>query len=690
MLTLVFPSVLLSAFALQAVEAQRRATLAERQSRLQDAARERVTLLHADFLGPAQAAERQVAALSSATTPELAAGLARLVRDQPLLEGAFVLGAQGERLIPATQREPAAGEPWPRGAAALLGGALGAALPSDPGALITRALGERDRASARALLEQAVALAAGRTRRTALFELGQLQERLELSPPLAFELAPTSAIPTYEELARDPIQATDREGRLVAALGRLRLALLLKPQRPARSREVLSRMLDELEASALLLPVDQVEQLASRAAALLDDPAAQAAARALGERRRRAEARVVRLEGGFGQVLGVIAREGALPRISAPRLEGASTTGLSYVKARMGDAVQVLTYYAQRPSGRLVVLQWDADALRRDFSAQLSNAPSWQAELAEWREGQESSSEVGRARLSAPFDHLAVAVSSREPDGGALDQLAPGLGQDNLQVWAIGLALLGIVMGAYLTTRAVQKESKEAQLKSDFVSNVTHELKTPLTSIRMFIETLLLGRVEDEEEARECLTVMERETRRLTRLIEQLLVFSRIESRKWRVRFSSEDPRELVREAIKVLADQLHTTPEELGIEVVAVQDLPRVAVDHFAFVEALLNLLHNAWKYSPNPDRTVRVVITQRRRELEIAVEDNGMGVPWGDRRRIFVKFERASNAEKSRVEGSGIGLTLAQEIVKGHGGKIRYTPLKPRGSRFSIFLPR
>ena len=106
--------------------------------------------------------------------------------------------------------------------------------------------------------------------------------------------------------------------------------------------------------------------------------------------------------------------------------------------------------------------------------------------------------------------------------------------------------------------------------------------------------------------------------------------------------------------------------------------------------VEALLNLLHNAWKYSPNPDRQVRVVITNRRRELEIAVEDNGMGVPRRDRRRIFVKFERATNAEKSRVEGSGIGLTLASEIVKGHGGRIRYTPLKPKGSRFAVILKR
>ncbi|HBP21190.1 MAG TPA: hypothetical protein DEA08_25810, partial [Planctomycetes bacterium] len=407
--------------------------------------------------------------------------------------------------------------------------------------------------------------------------------------------------------------------------------------------------------------------------------------RRIGEARRRAEARVQRLETLFGQVLSVLSREGSLPRISAPNLEGAETRGVSYVKARVGENVTMLTHSVQPVTQRLVALQWDPEALRARFAESVST-PLWRGELIPWNDTLEGSSEVGVARLAAPFEHLGVTVQPEaETPAGALD-----LPQGKLQIGGIGLALLGILMGVFVTLRTVQKESKEAQLKSDFVSNVTHELKTPLTSIQMFLETLLLGRVNDEEEVRECLTIMDREARRLTRLIEQLLVFSRIEGRKWRVRFSSENPRSLVDEAIKILADQLHTTPEELGIEVVAVQELSAVAVDRFAVVEALLNLLHNAWKYSPNPDRQVRVVLTNRRREVEIAVEDNGMGVPRRDRRRIFVKFERASNAEKSRVEGSGIGLTLASEIAKAHGGRVRYAPNKPKGSRFAIVLPR
>ncbi|MCW8141781.1 MAG: HAMP domain-containing histidine kinase, partial [Planctomycetota bacterium] len=255
-------------------------------------------------------------------------------------------------------------------------------------------------------------------------------------------------------------------------------------------------------------------------------------------------------------------------------------------------------------------------------------------------------------------------------------------------LWVIALAVGGIAAGVLATTRTVLREAKAGQLKSDFVTNVTHELKTPLTSIRMFLDTLLLGRVTDEAETRECLQVMAREAERLTRLIEQLLVFSRIESKKWRLKLGFEHPRGLVEEALKVLSDQLGRPRDELGIEVVAVQDLPQIAVDRFGVVEAILNILHNAWKYTPGPDRRIRVVITSRRRHVEIAVEDNGIGVPRRDRRRIFVKFERGTNAEEKRIEGSGIGLTMATSIVQAHGGTITFAPNKPHGSRFSIWL--
>src|SRR5206468_12448149 len=121
----------------------------------------------------------------------------------------------------------------------------------------------------------------------------------------------------------------------------------------------------------------------------------------------------------------------------------------------------------------------------------------------------------------------------------------------------------------------VLREAKAAELKSDFVTNVTHELRTPLTSIRMFIETLELGRVEDEAEAKECLQIMGRETDRLTRLIERLLAFSKIESRQWRFQFSYVAPLELVEEAIRLLRRQLQIRDDApIPIEVESIQAL--------------------------------------------------------------------------------------------------------------------
>jgi signal transduction histidine kinase len=291
-----------------------------------------------------------------------------------------------------------------------------------------------------------------------------------------------------------------------------------------------------------------------------------------------------------------------------------------------------------------------------------------------------------RAPLAFPLDALCVVARPR--DGG--DEAVLVRERRTIKLWLIAVSIGGVCAGAIVTTRTVVREIKAAELKSDFVTNVTHELRTPLTSIRMFIETLELGRVQSEAETKECLAIIARETDRLTRLITRLLAFSKIESRKWRFKFSYAPPLELVHEAIHVLRQQLQIKDDDaFPVEVEAVQEVARVAVDRDAIVEVLLNLLTNAWKYTPPQGRRIRVVVSERRKKVVIDVDDNGMGVPRRDRRRIWKKFERGSNAEKARVEGSGIGLTLALSIARGHGGTVTLTPLK-QGSRFSLVLPK
>ncbi len=696
-LTLVFPSVLLSAFALQAVEAERRTRLMERSSRLQGEARQLAQRLDELFREPVQQLEHALTPRSARRARDAAAALERLVSEQPLLEGFFVLDARGHRVYPAAppRASPAS---WPRGAGSSLGGVTGAALPPDPSGSLEAAarLAASEPERALRLLEAAARRGPSPARAAALYEFGRLQEGTEgVAPalPLVEDGGASLAGRAYQALARYPIDLVDLRGRPSPAWARFRLALLAHSRSDADAEQRLRELLEELEAHALALPAETVAELSERAAALLDDPAALERARQLIEQRWEVERHVARLEGTFGQVLQAALREGTLNRMGGA-IEGALTsTGVPFVKARRADGHELLTYaLIKGPSGvpiGLVAVQVDVEAIHAAFAERVLADP-WGSQLIPWQDEEPpASDEVARAGLLPPFDHLGVEVRPR-PDAPSVVEDALDLPRETVQLWAIALSVGGLVAGVVVTTRTIRREAKAAQLKSDFVSNVTHELKTPLTSIRMFLETLLLDRVDTEEERREFLQVMDRETQRLARLIEQLLVFSRIENRKWRVRFSTVDPRELVDEAVRVLADQLGKSPEELAIEVVAVQEIPPVPVDRFAMVEALLNLLHNAWKYSPQEGRNVRVVLTNRRTQLEIAVEDNGMGVPRADRRRIFVKFERGSNAEQSRVEGSGIGLTLATEIVKAHGGKVRYTPLKPKGSRFSVTLPR
>jgi signal transduction histidine kinase len=462
-----------------------------------------------------------------------------------------------------------------------------------------------------------------------------------------------------------------------------------------------------------------VVELAERAGALLADDGedVRPAALAIGERRRRVEQTCVRMAQLFGPELGAAI---ASARPPAPRARPTPGTGLvaggeeasvtasdppappveperPFLKARALNRHEVVLFAplwppapgAERCVG-LVVVEVDLDALEYELRARVRAQGAGElvpTPVAAPPAPDGAQSDQITQALRAPLEHVSVVVHA-PPDPRSVVEDALDLPRDTVYLWAIALSIAGIAAGALATTRTALREAKAAQLKSDFVSNVTHELKTPLTSIRMFLDTLLLGRVTDESEARECLQVMARESERLTRLIEQLLVFSRIESKKWRLKLGFEHPRALVQDAMGILADQLGKTPEELGIEVVAVQDLPQIAVDRFAIVEAILNILHNAWKYTPGPDRKIRVVITSRRRHVELTVEDNGIGVPRRDRRRIFIKFERGSNAEERRIEGSGIGLTLALSIVTAHGGTITYAPNKPNGSKFSIFL--
>ena len=259
--------------------------------------------------------------------------------------------------------------------------------------------------------------------------------------------------------------------------------------------------------------------------------------------------------------------------------------------------------------------------------------------------------------------------------------------------WNLLLGLLVIVFCGLLATGItlvwvfLYKEQNLSQLQTDFVSKISHELKTPLTSIRLFAETLKMRR-GNEEQTVECLDLLSTETQRLGERIDRLLEWGRMEAGRRLYDLKEGDVADAVREAIDSFSP-LHLQGDvELTVEIA--EDLPKAMIDRAALVEAVLNLLSNAYKYGGRPRHiTVSVTAADARKLLRIAVRDNGEGIPEREHKRIFEKFYRRDDRLSRMSEGSGLGLALVKHIVKrGHRGRIIVESAEGRGSTFVIEL--
>ena len=274
---------------------------------------------------------------------------------------------------------------------------------------------------------------------------------------------------------------------------------------------------------------------------------------------------------------------------------------------------------------------------------------------------------------------------------GILDQgnerlLAVTRDQELLMTTLLGLTIGVLIVGLYLTLRDMNRELELSRLKSDFVSNVSHELKTPLSLIRMFAETLQLGRVKSEEKAHEYYEIMTRESERLTQLIDNVLDFSRIESGRKEYQFELDDVGEVVRTTIEPYQAELERQGFEVGVAV-ADEALPAM-VDRGAIAQALLNLVNNAQKYSGDR-REIRIAAVTDGDEIRVAVSDRGIGIPQADQARIFEKFFRAENDFVRSVRGSGLGLALTAHTLDAHRGRIELESDPGEGSTFTLVLP-
>lgn len=253
--------------------------------------------------------------------------------------------------------------------------------------------------------------------------------------------------------------------------------------------------------------------------------------------------------------------------------------------------------------------------------------------------------------------------------------------------WSILVLVIGFTgFGMYLLWRDVRRELALADMKSHFAASVSHELKTPLTAIRMFAEALAMG-VQSQPEARqEYLRTIISESERLSRLLNNVLDFSKIEQGTRTYRFESLSLEDVLRDAAKAMAFSMDQKGFHLQIEAEA--GLPHVRADKDALEQAVLNLLDNAVKYS-GKNRELRLRLRRREKMICIDVIDYGIGIADENKARIFGQFFRVPGSENQRIPGSGLGLTIVSHIAEAHGGRVDVLSRPGEGSTFSIILP-
>jgi signal transduction histidine kinase len=293
-----------------------------------------------------------------------------------------------------------------------------------------------------------------------------------------------------------------------------------------------------------------------------------------------------------------------------------------------------------------------------------------------------SSNDLVGLSLGPNFKEVKIAFDTDQ------EELFPKLWRIQPIYYLLALFLiLGITLfGAYILWRDVRREVQLAEMRSQFVSSVSHELKTPLTAIRMFAETLRLGRSKDKKTQEEYLDTIVNESQRLTRLLNNVLDFSKIEQGKRTYRPEGASLYEIIQSAARAMEYPLSQQGFKLNIQID--KGLPEVQVDHDAIEQALLNLLHNAMKYSGN-SREIELRLRKENRDALIQVMDGGIGIDPQEKNKIFEKFYRIPSPENERIVGTGLGLALVSHIVKEHGGHIEVESAPGKGSTFSIYLP-
>jgi signal transduction histidine kinase len=283
--------------------------------------------------------------------------------------------------------------------------------------------------------------------------------------------------------------------------------------------------------------------------------------------------------------------------------------------------------------------------------------------------------------LSGPFDGFAIRVRAT-PN-------APVAWTNRfvlLEIAFIGLMGMVILGATFFGLRYTVRQLELASIKASFVSNVSHELKTPIALIRLAVDTLEMRRVSSPEETESFLRIINREAMRLNQLVDNILDFARLEAGQHVFKFTTIDTAEIVRETVDSFRPRLEHAGFTLAIDVP--DELPPVRGDAVAIAQCILNLLDNAMKYS-RQRREIQVSASAHDGEVAISVTDRGIGISQRDQRRVFEKFVRLETGLVHDVKGAGLGLSLVDQIMRAHGGRVEVQSVVGEGSTFTLVLP-
>jgi len=269
-------------------------------------------------------------------------------------------------------------------------------------------------------------------------------------------------------------------------------------------------------------------------------------------------------------------------------------------------------------------------------------------------------------------------------DAGVFEKAASK--QVTVYMWAGILVIVLILAAGGFAAQAVGKQIRLNRLKNDFIATVSHELKTPLASMRVLVDTLLEGNYKDQKQAIEYLQLTAKENERLSRLIDNFLTFSRMERNKQAFAIVKTSPVEIARAAAEAVKTKFSHGRCEFEVEIN--EDLPDVLADHDAMVTVLINLLDNAYKYSYD-DKHIKLRVFSEDNSVCFCVSDNGMGLSRRATKKIFKRFYQVDRSLSRHVEGCGLGLSIAKFIVDAHRGTISAESKPGEGSTFTVKLP-